>query len=80
MPLFMTCNRTTSCAAPFVYNSSPLMAKDKNGDVVEWNPSRMSFFEHLNFSGNLDQDLLWTNILSATISAGYHWIDGSVEK
>ncbi|KAF9425930.1 hypothetical protein BGZ94_007087, partial [Podila epigama] len=29
----------TSCAAPFIYNSAPLMAKDKNGEEVQWNPS-----------------------------------------
>ncbi|GJJ73529.1 TAG lipase / steryl ester hydrolase / phospholipase A2 / LPA acyltransferase [Entomortierella parvispora] len=43
---------TTSCAAPFVYNSSPLMAKDKNGDVVEWNPSRYHWID-----GSVENDL-----------------------
>lgn len=28
-----------SCAVPFVYKSSPLMAKDKAGKIVPWNPS-----------------------------------------
>ena len=28
-----------SCAIPFVYKSAPLMAKDRYGKVVPWNPS-----------------------------------------
>ncbi|KAF9951061.1 hypothetical protein BGZ65_006214, partial [Modicella reniformis] len=42
----------TSCAAPFVYNSAPLMAKDKNGDEVQWNPSRYHWID-----GSVDGDL-----------------------
>ncbi|CAG8844041.1 20763_t:CDS:1, partial [Racocetra persica] len=28
-----------SCSIPYIYNSVPLMAKDKTGKVVPWNPS-----------------------------------------
>ncbi|KAF9910969.1 hypothetical protein EC991_005144 [Linnemannia zychae] len=42
----------TSCAAPFIYNSAPLMAKDKNGDEVQWNPSRYHWID-----GSVDGDL-----------------------
>ncbi|KAG0248541.1 hypothetical protein BG011_010168 [Mortierella polycephala] len=42
----------TSCAAPFIYNSSPLMAKDKNGEEVHWNPSRYHWID-----GSVDNDL-----------------------
>ncbi|KAF9380529.1 hypothetical protein CPB97_008280 [Podila verticillata] len=42
----------TSCAAPFIYNSAPLMAKDKNGDEVQWNPSRYHWID-----GSVDNDL-----------------------
>ncbi|KAF9155891.1 hypothetical protein BG015_008140 [Linnemannia schmuckeri] len=42
----------TSSAAPFIYNSAPLMAKDKNGDEVQWNPSRYHWID-----GSVDNDL-----------------------
>ncbi|KAF9579636.1 hypothetical protein BGW38_004031 [Lunasporangiospora selenospora] len=42
----------TSCAAPFIYNSAPLMAKDKNGEEVQWNPSRYHWID-----GSVDNDL-----------------------
>ncbi|KAG0099967.1 hypothetical protein BGZ93_004893 [Podila epicladia] len=42
----------TSCAAPFIYNSAPLMAKDKNGEEVQWNPSRYHWID-----GSVDGDL-----------------------
>nr|CAG8592636.1 13532_t:CDS:10 [Entrophospora candida] len=28
-----------SCSIPLIYNSTPLMAKDKSGNIVPWNPS-----------------------------------------
>ncbi|CAG8433676.1 10403_t:CDS:10 [Diversispora eburnea] len=28
-----------SCSVPFIYSSSPLLEKDKNGKIVSWNPS-----------------------------------------
>ena len=28
-----------SCAIPLVYKSAPLMARDKLGNIVQWNPS-----------------------------------------
>ena len=28
-----------SCAIPFVYRAAPLMARDKQGNIVPWNPS-----------------------------------------
>ncbi|KAF9898982.1 hypothetical protein BX616_003392 [Lobosporangium transversale] len=42
----------TSCAAPFIYNSAPLMAKDKHGEEVQWNPSRYHWID-----GSVDNDL-----------------------
>ncbi|KAI8601247.1 acyl transferase/acyl hydrolase/lysophospholipase [Dissophora ornata] len=42
----------TSCAAPFIYNSAPLMAKDKNGEEVQWNPSRYHWID-----GSVENDL-----------------------
>lgn len=30
---------TASCAIPFVYKSAPLMARDKQGNILPWNPS-----------------------------------------
>ncbi|KAF8946135.1 hypothetical protein BGZ47_001205 [Haplosporangium gracile] len=42
----------TSSVAPFIYNSAPLMAKDKNGDEVQWNPSRYHWID-----GSVDNDL-----------------------
>ncbi|KAG0323811.1 hypothetical protein BGZ99_002481, partial [Dissophora globulifera] len=42
----------TSCAAPFIYNSAPLMAKDKNGEEVHWNPSRYHWID-----GSVENDL-----------------------
>ncbi|KAG0207074.1 hypothetical protein BGX28_001617 [Mortierella sp. GBA30] len=42
----------TSCAAPFIYNSAPLMAKDTNGEEVQWNPSRYHWID-----GSVDNDL-----------------------
>ncbi|KAG0348132.1 hypothetical protein BG005_011724, partial [Podila minutissima] len=42
----------TSCAAPFIYTSAPLMAKDKNGEEVQWNPSRYHWID-----GSVDGDL-----------------------
>ncbi|KAF9366698.1 hypothetical protein BGX34_010373 [Mortierella sp. NVP85] len=42
----------TSCAAPFIYNSAPLMAKNKDGEEVQWNPSRYHWID-----GSVDGDL-----------------------
>ncbi|KAF9949630.1 hypothetical protein BGZ72_008607 [Mortierella alpina] len=42
----------TSCAAPFIYNSAPLLAKDKNGEEVQWNPSRYHWID-----GSVENDL-----------------------
>lgn len=30
---------SASCAVPIFYGSTPLYAKDKNGNIVPWNPS-----------------------------------------
>ncbi|KAF9354973.1 hypothetical protein BGX26_007134 [Mortierella sp. AD094] len=42
----------TSCAAPFIYNSAPLIAKDRNGEEVQWNPSRYHWID-----GSVENDL-----------------------
>ncbi|KAI8149462.1 acyl transferase/acyl hydrolase/lysophospholipase [Fennellomyces sp. T-0311] len=41
-----------SCSVPFFYGSSALYAKDKNGNIVPWNPS-----EQLYIDGSVDNDL-----------------------
>ncbi|KAF9433989.1 hypothetical protein BGZ76_008730 [Entomortierella beljakovae] len=42
----------TSCAAPFIYNSAPLIAKNRNGEEVPWNPSRYHWID-----GSVENDL-----------------------
>ncbi|KAF9108666.1 hypothetical protein BGX27_008266 [Mortierella sp. AM989] len=42
----------TSCAAPFIYNSAPLIAKDRNGEEIQWNPSRYHWID-----GSVENDL-----------------------
>ncbi|KAJ3327300.1 hypothetical protein HDU76_012033 [Blyttiomyces sp. JEL0837] len=41
-----------SCAIPFVYRSAPLMAKDKTGKILPWNPSG-----HRWIDGSVENDL-----------------------
>ena len=41
-----------SCAIPFVYRSAPLMARDKLGNIVPWNPSG-----HRWIDGSVENDL-----------------------
>ncbi|KAI8079954.1 acyl transferase/acyl hydrolase/lysophospholipase [Halteromyces radiatus] len=41
-----------SCAVPVFYGSSPLYAKDKNGNIVPWNPS-----DQLYIDGSVENDL-----------------------
>ncbi|KAI9317878.1 acyl transferase/acyl hydrolase/lysophospholipase [Dichotomocladium elegans] len=41
-----------SCSVPVFYGSSPLYAKDKNGNIVPWNPN-----EQLYIDGSVDNDL-----------------------
>eukprot|EP00158_Paraphelidium_tribonemae_P006464 Partr_v1_DN27830_c2_g1_i1_m23279 putative patatin-like phospholipase domain-containing protein len=41
-----------SCAIPFVYKSAPLMARDKHGNIVLWNPSG-----HRWIDGSVENDL-----------------------
>ncbi|CAO3652240.1 unnamed protein product [Cunninghamella echinulata] len=41
-----------SCAVPIFYGSTPLYAKDKNGNIVPWNPS-----DQLYIDGSVENDL-----------------------
>ncbi|OAD09001.1 hypothetical protein MUCCIDRAFT_20383, partial [Mucor lusitanicus CBS 277.49] len=41
-----------SCAVPVFYGSTPLFAKDKNGNVVPWNPN-----DQLYIDGSVENDL-----------------------
>lgn len=41
-----------SCAIPFVYKAAPLMARDKMGNIVPWNPSG-----HRWIDGSVENDL-----------------------
>ncbi|CDH56994.1 patatin family [Lichtheimia corymbifera JMRC:FSU:9682] len=41
-----------SCSVPVFYGSSPLYAKDKNGNIVPWNPN-----DQLYIDGSVDNDL-----------------------
>ncbi|KAJ3178428.1 hypothetical protein HK101_010133 [Irineochytrium annulatum] len=41
-----------SCAIPYVYRSAPLMAKDKSGNILPWNPSG-----HRWIDGSVENDL-----------------------
>ncbi|ORZ08172.1 acyl transferase/acyl hydrolase/lysophospholipase [Absidia repens] len=41
-----------SCSVPIFYGSSPLYAKDKNGNIVLWNPS-----DQLYIDGSVENDL-----------------------
>jgi len=41
-----------SCSIPLIYNSTPLMAKDKSGNIVPWNPSG-----HRWIDGSVENDL-----------------------
>ncbi|CAI2174449.1 6715_t:CDS:10 [Funneliformis geosporum] len=41
-----------SCSVPFIYNSAPLMAKDKSGNTIHWNPSG-----HRWIDGSVENDL-----------------------
>jgi predicted acylesterase/phospholipase RssA len=41
-----------SCAVPLIYNSAPLLAKDKAGNVIPWNPTG-----HRWIDGSVENDL-----------------------
>ncbi|CAG8589633.1 2158_t:CDS:10, partial [Funneliformis mosseae] len=41
-----------SCSVPFIYSSAPLMAKDKSGNAIPWNPSG-----HRWIDGSVENDL-----------------------
>ncbi|KAI9203804.1 acyl transferase/acyl hydrolase/lysophospholipase [Polychytrium aggregatum] len=43
---------TASCAIPYVYKSAPLMAKDRNGKIIQWNPSGHKWID-----GSVENDL-----------------------